>query len=211
MSSSEWNHQRLSECVSFVDTTLTHLNLNKFQLRIPYDISFESQVNDWVRYAVSCNVQELIIFLESINYEYELDVKRLVFSRYVSPWDDLDIVEINASYVLSLTIEHTLLMWKLLLLDVSSVVEAKLDYCKGSHYETTHGEEKEEMFKGFILKLRNVKELTIGCYCQKVFTRLKAKGFIFPSNIKYLHWSGPSEEDEDEYEYEYEDVEDDSD
>ncbi|GJW97770.1 hypothetical protein Tco_0179578 [Tanacetum coccineum] len=75
-------------------------------------------------------------------------------------------------------------------------VEAMLDYHKGGHYETTHREEKEEMFKGFILKLRNVKELTIGCYCQKVFSRLKAKGLIFPSNIKYIHWSGPSEEDE---------------
>ncbi|GKB59057.1 hypothetical protein Tco_0915243, partial [Tanacetum coccineum] len=42
----------------------------------------------------------------------------------------------------------------------------------------------------------------------EVFTRLKAEGFIFPSNIKYLHWSGPSEEDEDEDEYEYEDEED---
>nr|GEW00751.1 retrovirus-related Pol polyprotein from transposon TNT 1-94 [Tanacetum cinerariifolium] len=51
--------------------------------------------------------------------------------------------------------------------DVSSVVEAKLDYCKCGHYETTHREEKGEMFKCFILKLRNVKELTIGCYCQK--------------------------------------------
>nr|GEV47315.1 hypothetical protein [Tanacetum cinerariifolium] len=45
----------------------------------------------------------------------------------------------------------------------------------------------------------------------EVFTSLKAKRLIFPSNIKHLHWSGPSEEDEDEDKYEYEDEDEDDD
>lgn len=79
-----------------------------------------------------------------------------------------NIIEINAPYILSLTIQDDLLLWKLLLLDVFSLVKANLDYLIEWHYETTDKEEEEEILKGLILNLRHVKELEIGSFCFKV-------------------------------------------
>ncbi|GKC25966.1 F-box protein-like protein [Tanacetum coccineum] len=64
-------------------------------------------------------------------------------------------------------------LW-LVLLNVSSLVKAKLNY--RNEPELLSDEENEEMLKEFILSLRHVKELTIGKYCQKVLSRLEAKG-----------------------------------
>ncbi|GKE52147.1 hypothetical protein Tco_1487303 [Tanacetum coccineum] len=64
---------------------------------------------------------------------------------------------------------------KLVLLNVSSLVKAKLNYRNAP--DLLSDEENEEMLKEFILSLRHVKELTIGKYCQKVLSRLEAKGF----------------------------------
>nr|GEY27264.1 hypothetical protein [Tanacetum cinerariifolium] len=129
-------------------------------------------------------------------------VKKFVLDGYFDPveqWPDLaDIVEINAPHLLSLSIIQDLLLWKVVLLDVSSLVEAELDYEKSGHFETTSKEEKEEMLKGFLLSLRHVKSLEIGDYCFRTLTRLKAKGFTFPSNAKkYLECCGNDEEDSD--------------
>ncbi|KAI3495365.1 hypothetical protein L1887_37694 [Cichorium endivia] len=41
------------------------------------------------------------------------------------------------------------------------------------------------MLKGFILNLRHVKDLKIGVLCSKVLSRLVAKGFIVPLNMKF--------------------------
>ncbi|KAI3710142.1 hypothetical protein L2E82_39916 [Cichorium intybus] len=41
------------------------------------------------------------------------------------------------------------------------------------------------MLKRLILKLRHVKEFKIEGFFSKVVSRLEAKGFIFPSNIKF--------------------------
>ncbi|KAJ0927555.1 putative leucine-rich repeat domain superfamily, F-box-like domain superfamily [Helianthus annuus] len=252
---------------SYVDKTLSqchHFKLNKFTVYTCYDYRFESQVNNWIRYAVNCNVQELNLTLWNVECEAEFlldqfffncccftnlklsgcvfnpigdvkwsklnklwishanldeglienvlsgspvletlvldncygyrrvnitskSVKKLVFSGYMVPDDDNveDVVEINAPGVLSLAIHDDLLLWKLSLVDVSSLVEADLDYTKGGHYDTTTPKEaEEEMLKGFILDLRHVKELKIGIFCFKVLCRLEAKGFVFPSNLK---------------------------
>ncbi|CAH1448569.1 unnamed protein product [Lactuca virosa] len=64
-------------------------------------------------------------------------------------------------------------------------VEANLDYTKLGDWETTHSETEEEMLKGFILNLHHVKELKIGSCCSKVVSRLEAKGFVVPPNIKF--------------------------
>ncbi|CAI9292821.1 unnamed protein product [Lactuca saligna] len=48
-------------------------------------------------------------------------------------------------------------------------------------------EAEEEMLEGFIMNLRHVKELKIGVLCSKVLSRLVAKGFILPSNIKFSY------------------------
>lgn len=96
-------------------------------------------------------------------------VKTLGFTGYMAP-DDVDydysdddcsdIIEINAPYILSLTIQGDLRLEKLLLRNVCSLVKANFEYTK---YK---GE--EEMLKRFIVELRHVKELTIGDNCLKV-------------------------------------------
>ena len=92
-------------------------------------------------------------------------VKNLVFSGY----DDIMYpysVEINAPYTLSLTIKGCLVLEKLLLLNVSSVIKAELDY----HCESLKmcDDVKEEMLKGLLLSLGHVKEVKIGDYCLEV-------------------------------------------
>ncbi|XP_076944574.1 F-box/LRR-repeat protein 25-like [Bidens hawaiensis] len=261
------NHPR-TDFYSYVDKTLSQrprLKLNKLIVSTSYDYRFESHVNNWIHYAIDCNVEELNLMLWNVECEAEFllddvfitcscftdltlsgcvfnptgavswknvkslrisygnldeglienifsgspaletlvldncygfkrldvtskSVKRLVFSGYVNPDDvsnDLaDVVEINAPYILSLAIQDDLLLWKLVLVDVSSLVEADLDYTKEGYYDTTAKEAEEEMLKGFILDLRHVKELKIGIFCYKVLSRLEAKGFKYPSNLK---------------------------
>ncbi|KAI3710149.1 hypothetical protein L2E82_39923 [Cichorium intybus] len=63
-------------------------------------------------------------------------------------------------------------------------------------------EEEEEMLKGFILNLRHVKELKIGVFCIKVVSRLEAKGFIFPSNVKFPDVTPPLNSHNDSREHE---------
>ncbi|GJZ88509.1 F-box protein-like protein [Tanacetum coccineum] len=82
-------------------------------------------------------------------------VKNLILSEDIWPHD---ICEINAPYIMSLTIK-------------ASKLELK----------------EEEMLKRFLSSFSHVKELKLGYCCTKIFTRLKAKGFLFPSNVKYLH------------------------
>ncbi|XP_023736708.1 putative F-box/LRR-repeat protein At3g28410 [Lactuca sativa] len=119
-------------------------------------------------------------------------VKNLVLDGYIVPEDYNDagnftnIVTINAPNILSLTIHGELLLWKVLLVNVSSLIEANLDYTRTRQYKTSLYEADEDMLKGFILNLRHVKELKIGELCSKVFFHLRAKGFIFPSNVKLM-------------------------
>ncbi|CAI9301937.1 unnamed protein product [Lactuca saligna] len=272
-SESPRNPNSRSDFVSFVDKTLTQcrqLKLKKFQVCSSYDIRFKSQVNNWVRYAISRDVEELdlrfwnreslievlldeYLFISScltklrlyscklnpsgaiswtnlrrlciswghidedlienilsgspvletlvLNYCYgyrRLDitsksVKKLVFSGYMdlSSLFGVNIIEINAPNISSLTIQEDSVLNKLLLLNVFSLVEANLDYTNVSQWETMSEEEEEEMLKGLMLNLSHVKELNIGDSCSKVVSRLEAKGFVFPSNMKFpviRHW-----------------------
>ncbi|KAL7589363.1 hypothetical protein Lser_V15G40266 [Lactuca serriola] len=262
----DFNHP-LSDFISFVDKTLTQcheLKLKKFGVYTCYDIEFESQFNRWIRYAISCNVEELILKLwyPGSKAEFQLDqslyisscftdltlagsvfnpmgmiswknlrslyisdvilnedliknilsgspllenlvlddcygfsrlditsksVKNLMLVGYMDPDDDSanNIMRINAPDILSLTIKGCLLMWKILLLNMSSLVEANFDYEKFGYYETTSEEAEEDMLKEFIVNCRNVKELKIGFFCSKVLARLEAKGFVFPSNMNF--------------------------
>ncbi|KAL4559157.1 hypothetical protein LXL04_031291 [Taraxacum kok-saghyz] len=119
-------------------------------------------------------------------------VKNLVISKYMHFWDDSDtddIVEINAPNILSLTIEKSILLKKLLLVNVSSLIKANLDYTSTKYKhrirQTTPTEEEQEMLKEHIMNLSHVKELTIGFFCYKVISCLKEEGFVFPSNVKF--------------------------
>ncbi|GKB22205.1 F-box protein-like protein [Tanacetum coccineum] len=88
-------------------------------------------------------------------------VKKLVIGGYSDPEDEVDlthIVEINAPHIMSLQIILDFSLWKLVLLNVSSLVEAELDY-------------------------RTYRLLALGGTL-----RLEAKGFTFPSNMEHPDW-----------------------
>ncbi|XP_023741006.1 F-box/LRR-repeat protein At5g02910 [Lactuca sativa] len=116
-------------------------------------------------------------------------VKNLVLSGFSDFYDEsvANIIEINAPNILSLTIKHVLLS-KLLLVNVSSLVKANLNYVFPSprHHPTMTKEAEQDTLKGFIMNLGHVKELQIGYLCSEVFSSLQAGGFIFPSNVKRL-------------------------
>nr|GEV37020.1 hypothetical protein [Tanacetum cinerariifolium] len=78
-------------------------------------------------------------------------------------------LEINAPYIVSLTITD-LCLWKLLLVDVSCLVKAHFDYRKVGYNDKTNRQEEENMLKGFMLKLGNVKEFAIGIHCARVIS-----------------------------------------
>ncbi|GJR70548.1 F-box/LRR-repeat protein 25-like protein [Tanacetum coccineum] len=114
-------------------------------------------------------------------------VKKLVVSGYSERVysEPRYIVEIYAPHILSLTIEE-LMLSKVVLLNVSSLVEARLDYWMTGPSST---KEREEMLKGHILSLGHVRILHIGYNCLEILARLEAEGFTFPSNMKYRDWS----------------------
>ncbi|GJT29164.1 retrotransposon protein, putative, ty1-copia subclass [Tanacetum coccineum] len=102
-------------------------------------------------------------------------VKKLVFSRYFShityEKDYIDCIKINAPYISSLTIKRLLVLRELALLDVSSLVEADLDYSiKLREYVIF----EEEVFRGLLKSLGHVKHITFGNYCSELLSRLKA-------------------------------------
>ncbi|GJS03563.1 F-box protein-like protein [Tanacetum coccineum] len=114
-------------------------------------------------------------------------VKNLVFSGYDAIY--MHSVEINAPHILSLTIKAYLPLEKLLLRKVSSVIKAELDYYKtvldDISVDTLDGV-NEEMLEGLLFSLGHAKEVRIGELCLEALAGLKAKGFIFPSNLKVL-------------------------
>ncbi|GJS78875.1 retrotransposon protein, putative, ty1-copia subclass [Tanacetum coccineum] len=235
--------RRIPEFISYVKKVVNQRGqsrLNKFVLTMPYDSSNESIVSKLIRYAVTCNVQDLYLFLVDpydVNPEFVLDQNFFVNSSFnhlrldgcsfnnatgVISWSNLKrlcitygkldedlvknilsgspllenlelvycfgfgrinitspsvkklfvtgyrergyIVEIYAPHILSLTIKEDLMSSKVVLLNVSSLVEARLDYSMGV---LSSKAKKEEMLKGHILSLRHVKKLKIGHYCLK--------------------------------------------
>ncbi|KAL7583739.1 putative F-box/LRR-repeat protein At3g28410 [Lactuca sativa] len=112
-------------------------------------------------------------------------VKNLVLRGYEDfsyVESEADIIEINAPNILSLTIDHDVSLCKLLLLNVSSLVKAHLDYTCTKL--TTPNEVEEEVLKGCIMNLRHVTEVELGYLCSKAISCLQAKGFVLPSNVK---------------------------
>jgi hypothetical protein len=96
-------------------------------------------------------------------------VKNLVFSWYTGYRSDS--VEINAPYILSLTIQGCLRFEKRLLLNVSSAIKAELYNEKKlfrREFPKEYDELNEEMFKGILLSLGHTKEVKIGEGCLKV-------------------------------------------
>ncbi|GJX22101.1 F-box protein-like protein [Tanacetum coccineum] len=86
-------------------------------------------------------------------------VKKFVFSGYNG--GAKRVIEINAPYIVSLTIGDRLVLSKILLLNVTSLVKAELYYRKEGDTETTRKEAEEEMLKGLLVNLSHVKDLKI--------------------------------------------------
>ena len=99
-------------------------------------------------------------------------VKNLRLCGFIDPHkfpNTAPVIEINAPYIFTLEIQSALMLSKLMLLNVSSLVKAELDYMAGlGHSEAVKKEIEDEMLKGLILKLRHVRDLQIGDLCLEV-------------------------------------------
>nr|GFA10759.1 hypothetical protein [Tanacetum cinerariifolium] len=101
-------------------------------------------------------------------------VKKLVFSKYnsyreICTYEEsyIDCVKINALYISSLTITGELILWELVLLDVSSLIKVELDYSIDWElgYSIDWRKSKildEEVFGGFLESLGYVEDITFG-------------------------------------------------
>nr|XP_043628645.1 F-box/LRR-repeat protein 25-like [Erigeron canadensis] len=185
----------LEDDAFFVNFHFTRLHLSGFVFKPSGSISWNNLTHLTVSYWKV--VEDLIAIILSGSplldtltldycYGYSLlnitskSVKNLVLCGYNDYM--VDAIQINAPYISSLTIMGDILLSKIYLQDVSSLVKAELNYTILS-YDAT---ESEVMLKSLLLRLKHVKELKIGVYCSKVLSRLEAKGFIFPSNLKFV-------------------------
>nr|GEY36360.1 hypothetical protein [Tanacetum cinerariifolium] len=110
-------------------------------------------------------------------------IKNLVlsYSGYLVVDDYTDTIKINAPYILSLTIKGDMYSEELLLENVSSLVKADLNYSIRDHFTEELGRrnEEEELFRGLLLRLGHVNEITLGAYCLQALSGLEATGFQF--------------------------------
>ncbi|GKA18010.1 ribonuclease H-like domain-containing protein [Tanacetum coccineum] len=102
-------------------------------------------------------------------------VKKLVFSGYnshhkINAFDEayIDCVKIDAPYISSLTIKAKLVLRELVFLNVSSLVEAHLDYSTDSWIFDN------EALRGLLESLGHVEDITFGDHCSKLLSRLEA-------------------------------------
>ncbi|GJZ15616.1 ribonuclease H-like domain-containing protein [Tanacetum coccineum] len=109
-------------------------------------------------------------------------VKNLVLSY---SGDSLSVdyhIEINAPYILSLTIKGNVYLEELLLENVASLVKADLNYWVSHDFAEELGRDQddveEELLRGLLSSLCHVNEIALGdCYCLQALSRLEAKGF----------------------------------
>ncbi|CAI9287460.1 unnamed protein product [Lactuca saligna] len=186
----------------FTSSCFTNMKLHRCMVNPIGAISWKNLKNLWVSYGSSDeDLIEKILSGSPVLETLELNlcygyrrlnitsksVKNLVIFGYKDYELDRsvdDVIEINAPNIQSLTIQYEINLLKILFVDVSSLVKADLNYiCKGIRYR--HTTPKEEMLKGFIMNLSHVKEIKIGFFCSEVVSCLQAKGFIFPSNVKF--------------------------
>nr|XP_043622401.1 F-box/FBD/LRR-repeat protein At3g52680-like [Erigeron canadensis] len=203
---SHFTHLRLGGCIfdptgPIIWNNLTHLSISNGKLdeHLIANMLSGSPLLGTLRLEECYGYRRLDITSKS--------VKSLVLSGYSAYEHEVDdilgIIEINAPYILSLTIQDDLFLTKLSLLNVSSLTKAGLDYTKTGYYGRPKApkREQEEMLKRLILNLRHVKELKIGIECHKALYRLEAKGFNFPSNLKVQNVMSPVSSDSDSMDY----------
>nr|GEV56854.1 hypothetical protein [Tanacetum cinerariifolium] len=279
--------------VSRMSKTLTQcptdVNLNKFTLHFEYTSNdttiswFTSQINSWIRHAITRNVQEVDLWLcnftlgefscdgelffnnscitrmnimasckfnppngkicwdklkflhifwgkldgdsigkilsgspclETLELENCSDVGRIdttskrfknlvltdcntEYRRNYIGADYIDTFEINAPYMLSLTIKGKMCFENFLLLDVSSLVKADLNYRGNHHFADKLGRRRDdiedELLRGLLSSLGHVNEIALGNHnCLKALSRLEATGFQFRKASRGIaaHYSG---------------------
>ncbi|GJY87728.1 leucine-rich repeat-containing protein [Tanacetum coccineum] len=101
-------------------------------------------------------------------------VKKLIFSDYYWNEEDyIDCIKINAPYISSLTIKGEFEV-EPVLLDVSSLIKAELDYCidPGMSDDITH----KEMLRRLLESLDHVKDVIIKDFWWEFYSNLKARG-----------------------------------
>ncbi|GJV51428.1 transcription termination factor MTERF5, chloroplastic-like protein [Tanacetum coccineum] len=70
------------------------------------------------------------------------------------------------------------------------LTDSQVSDCPLNKYRTKFDDEVEETLKEHLPKLHHIKELRYGISCSRVISRLQAKGFSCPSNLKYADfWS----------------------
>nr|GEY59377.1 hypothetical protein [Tanacetum cinerariifolium] len=123
-------------------------------------------------------------------------VKELVFSGYNSHneyyTDDvayIDCVKINAPYISSLTIEGELVLRELVLLNVSSLVKADLDYWINWRESEIFN---EEVFSGLLESLGHVEDIAYGFYLVASISF----GSCCASEMSVTIYEGPRQETE---------------
>ncbi|GJT57026.1 F-box protein-like protein [Tanacetum coccineum] len=186
----------------FINSSFTHLVLKNCILKPTGAISWNKLRSlcitlhktdkDLIQNILSGSLQleTLEVFLPSGYHYRRIDissksVKKLVLEGCLTATGFYGVIEINAPNILSLTIRGSLIPRKYLLQNVSSLVEAELDYeisgfCFGRRKET-----EEYILLEFILKLCHVNKLTIRNQCLKALFRLEAKGLYFPSCLTF--------------------------
>nr|GEV21374.1 hypothetical protein [Tanacetum cinerariifolium] len=106
-------------------------------------------------------------------------VNKLVFSKHYSDdelfeKDYIDHITINAPYISSLAIKGEF-VFKLVLLDVSSLIKAELDYSiDPGMFEINH----KEILRGLLESLDHVKDVIINDFWWEFYSHLKARGGI---------------------------------
>ncbi|GJY40724.1 ribonuclease H-like domain-containing protein [Tanacetum coccineum] len=130
-------------------------------------------------------------------------VKNLVFSEYNSEYehfvsvDYIDRIEINAPYISSLTIQEDMALRELLLLNVSSLVNVKLDYSILKKFGLSQEDVEEDLLGGLLQSLGHVNKITLGDSCLEVLSRLEDECFqFFEGTDEDVTSSGSDSEDE---------------
>nr|KAJ0198294.1 hypothetical protein LSAT_V11C700344930 [Lactuca sativa] len=157
-------------------------------VRTFYDIQFESLVNNWIRYAISCNVEELklyiwegeaefllneFIFINSCFTDLRLSGCKLNPSGAIS-WENLRSLCISEVYLdEDLIAKSDLKPILIILVQRSRIARERL-----------MKRNKRCLKDVRIMNLRHVKELQLGLLYSKVLSCLQAKGFLLPSNVK---------------------------
>ncbi|GJV18892.1 F-box/LRR-repeat protein 25-like protein [Tanacetum coccineum] len=134
-------------------------------------------------------VLETLIIDSCCGFEF-IDITNESVNNFVicgSSTEDIDTLQINAPHIQSLTIKGKFDLAAILLLNVSSVVQAKLDYRTTYNFYNMgmHKHHRIELLKGLIL-IPHIKELKVGKFCLEVLASSKAEGFICPSNLKVV-------------------------